>query len=366
MIYLNNAGTTWPKPKSVYEAISNFSNLEPDEWPSIFDEGIMDIIRFLNIPASGSFLFTSSCTSALTLAMSDFEWNIGDRLLVSHMEHHALSRWLYKIQLTQGIQGIIVPRDNQSPIDLDKLEKELRDGAKLVAVSMASNVTGELLPFKEIIALAHRYGALCLLDGAQTTGVIPIDITTLDPDFFVFAGHKGPLAPQGIGGLYISERVRMACPSAACEINLEDKNSAILPNYCDAGSLNTMAVAGLSAGIKWLEMQGWDKIIHHRKMLISHLRKSLLTLNNITILGSGNVDSSTGTLALTHDSLTPNELSNILWKKHSIKVGTGFQCAPLAHETLGTAKDGCLRISVGPFNTMQEVDLLKETLISLT
>ena len=271
MIYLNNAGTTWPKPDKVNKAIADFTTLPPKSWNRLFDDGLNTVTQFFNLPSPDRFLFTTSCTSALSVAFSDFDWQKGDRLIISSLEHHALSRWFFKLMNERGIEGVIIPRGQDAPFDIIKFEEELKKGCKMVATTMACNVTGEILPYEDIVRLSHKYGALCLLDGAQVAGVVPIDIKSLQPDFFVFAGHKAPFGPQGIGGLYIDESVSMVCPSAACEIVPGERKAGIFPSYCDTGSANMMAISALTAGLNWIQEKGWDNIIEHRNELVGNL-----------------------------------------------------------------------------------------------
>lgn len=361
MIYLNNAGTTWPKPSEVHESIDHFLKDSPEDWSQTVDQCLADVVDFFGIPSSDRFLFTTGCTSALAIALSDFAWKPGDRLLISHMEHHALSRWFYKLQMERQVEGLIIPRDQNGPIDLDYLEKELKTGARMVAISMASNVTGELLPYEDIIKLSHQYGALCLLDGAQVAGLFPIAIASLQPDIFVFAGHKGPMAPKGIGGLYLAETVQMNCPSASCEVSQEGLISNF-PTYCDAGSINMIPLAGLQSGLKWLKKQGWPTLTAHRTKLVSQLRNGLEQLPGFEILGHNNMERVTGAVAVKHAHRSIADLEQWLRDKHDIRAVVGFQCAPLAHEALGTTSEGCLRLSVGPMNKEQEIDQLLDAM----
>ncbi|WP_425389895.1 aminotransferase class V-fold PLP-dependent enzyme [Ekhidna sp.] len=356
MIYLNQAGTTWPKPASVNEAIDRFNKLSPGQWMDVFENGIQTIASFFGISNPDRFLFTQSCTQALATAFSDFPWEQWDRLIISNMEHHALSRWYYKLQKERGVEGVIIPRTNDGPFDLNVFEDELKKGARMVAVSMASNVTGEILPFEEITKLSKKYGSVCLLDGAQTAGVIPINISELDPDIFVFAGHKGPMGPQGIGGLYISNRISMDCPSATCEIIPGEKPS-IFPTYCDTGSAPMMNIAGLTAGIKWLEQSGWDKLEAHRARLTEMMRGGMKEMDGIEIVGSKMHGRYTGAVSIQSHDIPLQQVKEKL-KKSNITGSLGFQCAPLAHEALGTSEMGTLRFSVGPLNTEEEVEVL--------
>ncbi|MEO1049942.1 MAG: aminotransferase class V-fold PLP-dependent enzyme [Bacteroidota bacterium] len=355
MIYLNNAGTTWPKPDEVALAMNDFTELSPERWSELYEQCLHTVANFFNLPKE-RLLFTTSCTAALSIAFSDFPWEQGDRLIISHMEHHALSRWFHKLQREQGVEGVVIPRASDGPIDMQVLEQELQKGARMVAVSMATNVTGELLPYAEIVKLAHQYGALCLLDGAQTSGIVPIDISSLQPDLFVFAGHKGPLGPQGIGGLYITESVSMICPSAACEITPGSGKPAIFPTYCDAGSVNMIALAGMSAGIAWLNKQGWSDWIAKRKKFSSALRRGLAAIPGVIIYGKNDADASTGAVAVNVDGMGAGQLGDLLWNDYQIKTGSGFQCAPMAHEAIGTAELGTVRLSVGHWTKDSEIE----------
>ncbi|MEL7001276.1 MAG: aminotransferase class V-fold PLP-dependent enzyme [Bacteroidota bacterium] len=365
MIYLNNAGTTWPKPDSAIDSMNGFSSLLPDDWNEIYEEGLDTVSRFFNLPSKERFLFTTSCTSALGIALSDFPWNPGDRLVISTMEHHALSRWFYKLQNERGIEGVIIPRAEDGPFDIVRLESELKLGVRMVAISMASNVTGELLPYREVLDLCQQYSTLCLLDGAQTAGILDIDISALKPHFFVFAGHKGPMGPQGIGGLYIDESVSMTCPSAACEITPGAERKGIFPTYCDTGSVNMMALAGMTAGLKWIETQGWEKVLRHRKYLTNQLRKGLNNIEGLSIVGEGNSENKTGAVSIIMNDISSNKLADMLWERSQIKLSAGFQCAPLAHEALGTDKNGTARFSVGNFNQSDDINTLLQALDSL-
>lgn len=362
MIYLNNAGTTWPKPEVVNSAMKQFIELTPDKWLQVFNDGIGTATSFFGINNPDRFLFTQSCTQSMAIAFSDFPWEKGDRLIISEMEHHALSRWMYKLQREQGVDGTLIPRNHDGPLDLNVLEKELKKGARMVAMSMASNVTGEVLPYEEVLDLCRKYEAVSLLDGAQLAGLIPIDIRSLDPDIFVFAGHKAPLGPQGIGGLYISENVSMVCPSAACEITPGLNKSAIFPTYCDTGSAPMGAIAGLSAGLNWIEDYGWDQLVSQREMLSKKLREGLQAIDSIEIVGAADYERYTGAVSIGSSKLSLAEINEKLWKENEIKGSYGFQCAPLAHEALRTHEKGTLRFSVGPLNTLEDVDELLDTL----
>lgn len=410
MIYLNHAGTSFPKPDVVQQAVSEFSQLPPTEYGRVFEECQKAVCDFFHISNPDRFMFTTSCTSSLAVALDDFPWsentpNNKDCLIISSMEHHALSRWYHKLPRERGIEAIIIPRaEDGGPLDLELLEKTLQERSimtssspsskTLVAMTMASNVTGEILPCEQIVALCHKYNAYSLLDGAQTAGIIPINLQQLNPDIFVFAGHKGTLTIHGLGGLYISERMNMTCPTAVCayvpggkkEHANNNKPTMAMPSYCDTGSAPMMALAGLTAALQWMtnhETFSWEQRIQHRLGLVQQLRTGLMDLSeDFEILGqafSGDqIDPTsmnhpwsqyTGAVSIRlhplkyahHQQNRIREIAQHL-QKHDIVASMGFQCAPLAHEALGTHEHGTLRFSVGVFTTHHEIETLLDEL----
>lgn len=362
MIYLNHSGTSYPKPDVVLEAMKSFHEQSPKIWNEIYEEGLNTAVKFFNIPNKDRFIFTTSCTEALAIAFSDYPWQSGDRLIISSMEHHSLSRWFHKLQSERGVEGVLIPRSDNGPFNLNQLEVELKKGAEMVALSIACNVTGEILPYKEILKLCRDYNVKCLLDGAQAAGVIPLDLSELKPDMFVFAGHKGPKGPQGIGGLYIDENINMLCPSAVCEITPGSSKPAIFPTYCDTGSVNIQALAGLTAGMKWVLDKGIESIQSERIELMKLLQNEIEPMQNITILGSLDIENRVGTISIVPKNMTVEEASNKLWELAEVKAGTGFQCSPMAHESLGSGETGSIRISVGPTTTTEEIHKTIEVL----
>jgi len=216
-IYLNHAGTSWPKPPPVVAATGSTFHAEPARWPELFAAAHETAADFFHVEPS-RLLLTPSCTAALQLAVQDHSWRPGDRVLTSHFEHHALQRSLVKLE-DLGVVVTALPYSDEEPIPLDALEAELKRGSvRLLALTAACNVTGRLLPISEATALAHRFGALALIDGAQIAGWWDLDVAALEADLFTFAGHKGPQAPWGVGGLYVRPDLGMKCPAAVCDV----------------------------------------------------------------------------------------------------------------------------------------------------
>ncbi len=359
-IYLNHAGTSWPKPPQAQRLIEEAIAGDPIEWPSLFAESREKINNFFGITNPSRLLLTPSCTAALSIAIADQAWEPGDQVLTSSFEHHALHRPLFKLT-EMGVDLEVLPRTDSEPLILDEMEARLRGGnVKLVAICSASNVTGELLPVEDAIGLAHDYGALVLIDGAQTTGWADLNIPALGADMYCFAGHKGPHAPWGIGGLYVDKDVCLNSLSSKCETVEETSETkwhgcSEMPTFCDAGSANIWAMIGLAAASDWLaEHVRRDRLLECQK-LSSMLYDGLAEIEGLTVYGPRDPKLRMPTVAFTHRTILPGDFGRALRQKGIIS-SYGLQCSPLAHRMLGTGPFGVVRLSCGPLNTMEEIE----------
>lgn len=338
-VYLNHAGTSWPKPGVVRSAVAGSLETPASAWAGDFKADHSAVARWLGVQDPQRLLLTPGCTAALAVALADLPWEAGDRVLCSGFEHQALARPLGALTRDHGVEVVAIPPTATSSFDLDVFEAELKRGAKLVALAWAGNITGEIVPAEAIIERAHTYGALVLLDAAQVAGWFPINVEELGVDLLAFAGHKGPQAPWGIGGLYVAPHVQMRCAEAVCSI---DERST-MPGYCDTGSVDRAALAGLVAGIEWLEER--PERLRQGRAAIERLRHAIPP-KDITFHGS-QVEPRVPTLALTHANIDVSTLAASL-RTRDVIAAAGLMCAPQAHETLGTAAHGVLRLSVGP------------------
>lgn len=359
-IYLNAAGTSWPRPPGVAEAIARAGAAPPDDWPGILDTARREIAAFFGVGDPERLMLTSGCTSALAVAIADVPWRQGDVALTSSLEHHALLRPLAKLAHPGRIGLETAPRAGDAPVDLEWVEARLRSGGvRLVAASAASNVTGELLPIDELVTLAHRHGALCLIDAAQLAGAAPLDLGALGADLVAFAGHKGPQGPQGIGGLYVAPGVALESPAATCERRgggSEADACSPMPGWCDVGSANVAGAAGLAAGVGWLASRGPRRLRDATRALTARLLDGLEELPDVRIHGARDAERRVAVVSLSHSRLAAEVLERRLRLEHGIATRAGHHCAPQAHETLGTAAHGTLRVSFGPQNVSSDVD----------
>ncbi|MHC5209266.1 MAG: aminotransferase class V-fold PLP-dependent enzyme [Planctomycetota bacterium] len=356
MAYLNHAGTSWPKPAVVRDAVANALRQPASTWNVALAFAHRRVADAFGVADAERLLLTPGCTSALSVGITDLPWERGDRVLTSSLEHHALHRPITQLA-ERGVEVRSVPRAVDGPLDLGILREELaRGGVRLVAMTAACNVTGELLPYEDVIERAHERGALCLLDAAQIAGWFPLDVEALRVDLLAFAGHKALHAPWGIGGLYVAPQVRMATQGAQCELPSSGTGHGCetMPGHCDAGSVDRAALAGLSAALDWLDEPDRADRLERARGLIERVASALEGRPGVTLHGARDPERRLPSLALTIEGRSSAELAAALARRGVIAAG-GLQCAPNAHAALGTAPDGVLRISAGPGNDEQDV-----------
>ena len=365
-IYLNHAGTSWPKPDCVHRAVEGFRDLDPADWGREFDQSHRNIAAFFGVTDAERLLLTPGCTSALALAIADMPWQPNDAIVVSSWEHHAVYRPAQKL-VARGVEVRIVPPGSNGPFDLERFETFLKTGrVRLVAVSAASNVTGDLLPIAEIIRIAHEHETVVLIDAAQIVGWLPLDFPATGADMIAFGGHKGLQAPWGIGGLYVAPHISLDTPAAVCKLPMA-KDQAVcapMPGYCDGGSVDRFALAGLATAVRWLEEPAQQERLTRCRGLIDNFQNQLQGLPQIQAYGNEDRALRIPTLAFNFVGRDSNEIASRLGGSR-LFVGSGLQCAPLAHETLGTSQTGAIRVSVGPQTTEEELLQAAELIASL-
>jgi cysteine desulfurase/selenocysteine lyase len=356
LIYLNNAATSWPKPVEVAEAVTATMEAGPESYSKSFQEARKATARLLGIDDTKRLLLTPGCTTALSIAIQDLPWESGDTVITSSLEHHALIRPVQSLALTRGVEHLASPYRPGEPFDLEFLENQLRSRkVRLVAVTAASNVTGELLPIREITRLAHEQGALVLVDAAQTAGIIPLAVEAVGIDILVFAGHKGPLGPQGIGALWAAPEVLFQSPDASCDLEQKQNSAAVcndFPGYCDVGSVNAAGAAGLAAGIRWHLNNEKENLGSSQRDLASRLVHALSDMPLVNVFGGKNAER-TAAVSIRIEPL-PVSKAEGYFREQGIIVRAGRHCAPMALHAIG-APEGTIRVSFGPFNTESDL-----------
>ena len=370
MIYFNNAATTWPKPGVVCEAVdralremsspSRTYSAEGTSTKSFMRKSREDVAGFLGIKDPDRLAFSGGCTYSTNAAIQGIEWEAGDVVLMTSMEHHATSRAVRLMAERCGVRFELIPYREDEPLDLGFVEDRLkRGGVRLVTMTMAANVTGDLMPYEAVSKMTHEHGVMLMLDAAQTVGAVGFSVEALDPDIMVFAGHKGLYGPPGIGGMYVKEGVALRAfavggtghDSGTHEIPMT------MPAIFETGTHNAISIAGLAAGVNWLAEIGVDAVRAHEQALTTRFLEGLASIEGIRVYGTRDVAQKTAVVSCTLEGVRPQEGAARLATEHDVASRPGYHCSPMSHETLGTLPgDGTLRFSFGYFNTNEEVD----------
>jgi cysteine desulfurase family protein len=370
MIYLDNAATSWPKPPEVLKAIANVleqaggnpgrsgHQLSIAAARVVYDTR-EDIAQLVNCPDPLRVIFTENATYALNLSIYGL-LKKGDRVVTSSMEHNAVMRPLRDLE-QKGVKLTVVPCTSDGTLNLKELAKAVTPGTRLVTIVHASNVTGTIMPVAEVAKTAHRAGALLMVDAAQSTGVLPIDIQAMGIDLLAFTGHKGPLGPTGIGALVIGGNVdtNQIIPLARGGTGSQSEKQEqpeFLPDKFESGTPNVVGIAGLGAGIRFIQKKGSPAIWEHGKKLIQALREGLSPIKGVNVYGCENPDESVGIVSFTIKGKTVSEIGQRLDEEFGIMTRVGLHCAPAAHQTIGTFPEGTVRLAPGVFTTMDEIE----------
>lgn len=369
-IYLDNAATTWPKPAAVYDAVDHYLRhngaaagrgvyREAVEADRLVENARARVARLINAPDPSRIVFALSATDALNLALHGLMQR-GDRVVTTDVEHNSVLRPVQDLVQRQEVEVNRVACDGTGLVDLEALQRALRDGPHLVAMTHASNVTGAIQPIEEIIAAAHKAGAKILIDAAQSAGQLPIDVQALGVDLLAASGHKGLLGPLGTGFLYVApgleaelQPVRQGGTGTKSD---EDIQPATMPDRYESGNANVPGLAGVAAGVDSLLKERVEAIHEREFALIQRLMHGLAELPGLQMYGPPIDAPRVGLLAITIDGYDPRELAALLDANFGIQVRAGLHCAPRIHKQLGAWPTGTVRFSVGPFNTEGDID----------
>ncbi len=373
-IYLDNAATTFPKSEAVYKAMDDAnrrfavnagrgSYKLAREANAIIDDTKERLLRLVSASSTSKVVFTPSITISLNMILQGITWQKGDIVYVSPYEHNAVARTLEKLKNDFQIVVKLMPLTEEFDINLPLLESLfITDRPKCVCCTGVSNVTGYILPTKEIFKAAKECGAITILDSAQSLGIIEQKLD--DIDFLAFAGHKTLYGPFGIGGFIDNSRVKLK----QVIVGGTGSNSLILsmpeetPNRYESSSPNIVAIAGLNAALEELDVNHNFKF---EKELTEYAIEKLEEISNIRIYKSKKMDSQIGIISfnIRNSGLSADDIGNILDEEFGIAVRTGYHCAPYIHNLLGDIEySGTVRIGLGKFNTREHIDALCDAL----
>ncbi len=367
MIYFDNAATTKQKPPEVGDAVlralSEFGNVGRGVHESSLDAGMTvyevrdAVANLLGAPDASRVSFTSNVTESLNIALFGLLSN-GDHAITTAASHNSVLRPLYKMEKERGVELAIVPIGKDATLDLDAFEAAFKPNTRLVAVTHASNLTGDVYDVERMASITHEHGALFVLDAAQTAGVVPIDMGKQGFDVVCITGHKGLYGPQGTGALALASNVEIEpFKVGGSGVHSYDKeHPRFMPECLEAGTLNGHGIAGLGAGISFVERTGIKTIAAHEAKLVNRLETGLSEIPNLRILGGQGGCERTGIVAFNIGDTDAGLISDALENTYHISTRAGAHCAPLMHKALGTEHQGAVRMSLGWFNTAEEVD----------
>ena len=381
-IYFDNASTTFPKPACVPQAMAEFltgcgSNIGRGGYRAAY--AAEDLVFSTREQLCSLFhgedckcvVFTKNITESLNVLLKGF-LRPGDHVLVSSMEHNAVMRPLRQLEQL-GVTFSRIPCRQDGTLIEEAMEPLLRPNTRLVVMTHASNVCGTLLPIARVGAFCRAHGLRFFVDAAQTAGVLPLDIAAMHIDALAFTGHKGLLAPQGIGGFLLREPLAAALTPLIAggtgSLSHTEFMPDFLPDRFEAGTLNLPGIAGLHAALGFLSETGLDAIRTHELALTGRFLSGIAPLaanGRIKLLGLPGIEGRVGVVSVQTPGHDLAEIAFALDDRFGIQTRVGLHCSPAAHQTLGSFPTGSIRFAFGYFNTESDVDAAAAALDTLT
>lgn len=370
-VYLDNASTTFPKPKIVVDSIYDFltnvgGNPNRSNHSNSLDtnrllfEARYSLCEFFNFNLAQNVIFTNNITSSLnTLILGSLYQD--DHVITTSMEHNSTLRPLTALKNKNIIDLSIVNANEFGFVSIDDIKEQIKPNTKMLVLTHASNVLGSIQNVKEIGLLCKENNIFFILDSAQSAGVLNLDFKELNLDALAFTGHKSLFGPQGIGGFLISDKLNKICNPIILGGTGSLSSSLIqpefLPDKFESGTLNMPGIVGLTNGIKFINSEGINTIYEKNSYLRNHLVSNLKNMDDITLYEDLlNPKSYTSCVSFNIKDIETPELSFALDNDFNIKNRAGFHCAPLAHKTIGSYPNGTVRLSLSYFNTKEEID----------
>jgi len=369
LIYLDNGATSFPKPEEVYTFMDHFYRnfgVNPGrsgydmcmEVGEIVEETRKMLTEFFNGTDPNRLCFSYNSTDALNLIIFGL-LEKGDHAITTILEHNSVIRPLYHLSEFNGVEVDHISFDPNGFLDPADFKKRFKPNTKLVIINHASNVIGTVQPIKEIGRLCREKGILFAVDASQSAGKIPVDMEEQNLDIVAFTGHKSLLGPTGIGGLYVREGVEIKHTRAggtgvrsAVRTHLYE-----YPYRLEYGTANTVGIAGLNAGLKWIKEKGLDNLHAHEMHLTEMLRNGLKEIEGVTMYCQEDLTDHISVLPFNIEGMEALNTGTILDVDYNIACRTGLHCAPLVHEQLDTVKlHGAVRFGIGPFNTEAHIE----------
>ena len=375
LVYLDSANSS-QKPQSVIDRINDFySNEFSNVGRSVhalsiaatnnYENTRVSVQKYINAKNKEEIVFTKGATEAINLVASTFGQKYlkeGDEILLTELEHHSnYVPWHYLRNL-KGVKIEFAEVNNDGEVSVESIEKKITSKTKIIAVTHLSNVTGAILPIKEITELAHSKGIPVLIDGCQGAPHLKLDMQDLDCDFYTISCHK-MYGPTGLGILYAKKKWLEELPpyqgggGMIKEVKKDSISYGDLPNKYEAGTMATAQVVAFDQSIKFLEKIGMNNIIQHEKELMDYGQEVLRKNNAVKLVG--NPKNKGAVLSFTIEGIHPHDIATIL-DEDGVAIRAGHHCCQILHETLGITATA--RASLGIYNTKEDIDRLNSSI----
>ena len=377
IIYLDNAATTFPKPREALERMIDLYTahgvspgrggydlaLEAEEMVSAARKRLC---RLFGGDDPARVIFASNATDALNLVIQGAARS-GGHVVSSELEHNSVLRPLHYLREKGLIDFDLVPFDAEGFIDPDEVARAIRPNTQFVLLTHASNVLGTIQPVEAVGALCREREIPLILDTAQSAGLIPIDLSAWGVSAMAFTGHKSLLGPTGIGGLVLNRGFDVETTRfGGTGIDSEDPiHTQTYPHRLECGTVNFIGILGLMAGLDYLESQGMEATLQKERALASRLWQGLAEIPRVTLYGTDRMDRRLPVILANVEGMVPADVGAILDADFGIATRVGLHCAPLVHQRLGTGRAGGVRFSLGPFNTSEDIDHAVEAMESI-
>jgi len=381
-VYLDNASTSFPKPEAVADAISkavrivslttgrgtSFCEINPDD---ITAKARKQLARLFNADNPKRIIFTYSATDSINLVLFGM-LSEGDHMLISPLEHHAVSRPAHHLRETKGVAFDVMPADSDGRIIPERIAEVVKPNTCLACISHISNVAGTVQPITDIGAELKRLDIPFMLDASQSAGCHVIDVKAMNLDVVAAPGHKSLLALPGSGVLYLSERMKPA-PFRIGGTGVKSELYHLppeLPVYYESGTPNVLGVIALEASLDFIFEQTIEAFEERCHKLCEQMLNALQELPGVSIVGPTDPAIRAPVISFNVEGFSPKELSELLAEKYHIAHRGGLHCAPMAHEFFGTTeRGGAVRVSPAFLTPDEEVeyfcDVMKEVTADL-
>lgn len=369
-VYFDHAATSFPKPEIVYQTVLEYMRdlgASPGRGTyhkarraeeTVFETRML-LAKLFNIEDLTRIVFTSNITESINLTLKGYLKN-KDHVITSQMEHNAVWRTLKVLEKEKDIKISLLECPGGLACDPEQLKHLIHSKTRLVVINHASNVTGTIMPLKEVGKISKERNIPLLVDAAQTAGVLPVNVESMNINLLAFTGHKGLLGPTGTGGLYIAPGIDITPlkEGGTGGDSLLEHQPEHLPDRYEAGTLNAAGIAGLGAGVKFILNEGLDKIRAREIELTGYALDRLCKIPNLIIYGPHKAEERAAVISFNFSNIAPEEVTYVLDEVYKIMARSGLHCAPQAHRTIGTVQGGTVRVSFGYWNTKDEIDFL--------